>query len=114
MVNKEKIVSKKVMIELKNDLNVELDTNSPNIDKLIADIVANRASIDPTDIKVECDDEKFDCQSFREIVQKVVADLVDDITIEETAVISAQVWVNERTADKDDKEDADAASVDED
>lgn len=106
MASKEKASSDKVTIELTNDSSVELDTNSPDIDKLIAEIVVNREVIKPEDIKVECSDAKFDCKSFQEIVQKVVEDFVNDIAIEATAVSRARTWISERNADEADSEDA--------
>ncbi len=113
MANEEKASSSKVSIELKSGLNVELDTNSPNIEKLIATIVENKEAISPVDIKVECDDEKFDCASFREIVQKAIADLIKDITIEEDAVKAAQEWISRRTADEGEEKESQVREVSE-
>lgn len=101
MVNREKADSSKILIELKSGLDVELYTNSPDIEELIGAIVENRGALGQADIKVVCDDEKFDCASFREIVQKVTADLIEDIAIEEDAVAAAREWIARRAADED-------------
>lgn len=111
MANKEKAASKKVTVELKPGLIIELDTNSPDVDKFIADIVANKETINPANIKVECDDEKFDCESFCEIVQKTVEDLIEDITIEEAAVKAAQGWIAQRNASNAEEEDSQASGA---
>lgn len=106
MANKEKTASKKVMVELKRGIKIELDTNSPDIDKLIAEIVKNKETINPANIKVECDDEKFDCKSFCEIVQKAIGDLIEDITIEKAAVKAAQEWIAQRSVNGAEEGDA--------
>lgn len=96
MANKDSAENNQVTIQLTNDLSVKLNTNSPNIDKLISEIVANRNTIKVDSIRVECDDKKFDRKSFQEIVQKTVIGLINDITIEEAAVNNARKWINER------------------
>lgn len=104
MANKDSAENNQVTIQLTNDSSVELNTNSPNIDNLISEIVANRNTIKADSIKVKCDDKKFDCKSFQEIVQKAVIGLIHDIAIEEAAVNNARKWISERISDKSSQE----------
>lgn len=90
----------KVYIELINGSVVDLETNTPKIDELIKEIVKHRSSIQPEKIRVTCDDEKFDTESFLEIIEKIVKELLEDITIEDSMITNAKKWIIERDQER--------------
>lgn len=66
------------------EASVELTSSSPNLDAFVEKIVAYRDEIDIEKITVTCDDEKFDADSFKEIVSTSIKDFLDAIALEQT------------------------------
>ncbi len=66
------------------DASAELTSSSPNLDAFVEKIVAYRDEIDVETITVTCDDEKFDTDSFKEIVSTSIKDFLEEITLEKT------------------------------
>ena len=66
------------------EASVELTSSSPNLDEFVEKIVAYRDEIDVEKITVTCDDEKFDADSFKEIVSTSIKDFLDAIALEQT------------------------------
>ena len=62
---------------------VELTSSSPDLDRFVGKIVEYKEKIDVEKITVECDDEKFDVSSFREIVTESVRDFLEKVALEQ-------------------------------
>ena len=66
------------------EASIELTSSSPNLDAFVEKIVEYRDEIDVEKITVTCDDEKFDADSFKEIVSTSIKDFLDAIALEQT------------------------------
>ena len=92
------------------DASVELASSSPNLDAFVKKVVAYKEEIDVEKITVTCDDEKFDADSFKEIVSTSIKDFLTSIALEQTKFDEVIAGLKEDQADEDqaDEDQADA------
>lgn len=74
----------KIIIKFGNQLNdIELESNTPNIDSLIKFVIDNRNKINVEDIEVTCDDKNFDEQGFQMIIVNSIKKFLEKIALNE-------------------------------
>ena len=83
------------------DASVELASSSPNLDAFVKKVVAYKEEIDVEKITVTCDDEKFDADSFKEIVSTSIKDFLTSIALEQTKFDEVIAGLKEDQADED-------------
>lgn len=83
------------------DASLELASSSPNLDAFVKKIVAYKDEIDVEKITVTCDDEKFDADSFKEIVSTSIKDFLDAIDLEQAKFDEVIAGLKEDQADED-------------
>ena len=81
------------------DASVELASSSPNLDAFVKKVVAYKEEIDVEKITVTCDDEKFDADSFKEIVSTSIKDFLTSIALEQTKFDEVIAGLKEDQAD---------------
>lgn len=81
------------------DASVELASSSPNLDAFVKKIVAYKDEIDVEKITVTCNDEKFDADSFKEIVSASIKDFLDAIDLEQAKFDEVIAGLKEDQAD---------------
>lgn len=67
------------------DASVELSSNSPDLDEFVGKIVKYKEEIDTEKITVTCDDEKFDTNSFKEIIVTSIKNFLEKVSLEQQA-----------------------------
>lgn len=81
----------KIIINFGRELGaVELESNTPDLDKLIEFVIKNRVKIDIEKIKVLCDDNDFDDNGFQEIIKHSIKNFLDKIVLNEK-LFNAQI-----------------------
>lgn len=81
------------------DASVELASSSPNLDAFVKKVVAYKEKIDVEKITVTCDDEKFDADSFKEIVSTSIKDFLAAIDLEQAKFDEVIAGLKEDQAD---------------
>ena len=71
----------KIKVVLSKDVSVDLESDNPDIKKLVEKVVLNRKEIKPEKIKVECKEKDFDNEGFRKIVVDLIKELLNEIRI---------------------------------
>ncbi len=71
----------KIKVVLSKDVSVDLESDNPDIKKLVEKVVLNRKEIKPEKIKVECKEKDFDKDGFRRIVVDSINNLLTEIKI---------------------------------
>lgn len=86
----------KIKVCLLNKVYVELDSDNPNIRKLVEKIVDNRDKIVPNEVKIECKESNFDSKGFEKIIIELIDKTLDEIRINEKDLEEALKWANEK------------------
>ena len=79
------MASSEVKVTLMPEVEVVLATDNPNIGELVDAAVHYRDLLDVSAIRVVCEDEKFDVQSFTEVIRDSIKQLVEAIELERDA-----------------------------
>lgn len=79
------MASSEVKVTLKPEVEVTLATDNPDIGKLVDETVLCRDSLDISAISVMCEDEKFDVQSFTEVIKDSIKQFIEAIELERDA-----------------------------
>lgn len=74
--------TKKVILKI-NKKEIELTSNTPDMQKIIDFIVENRENINVDEISIETNDEQFDKNGFEEMIKEVVNEYLNKIKLEE-------------------------------
>ena len=73
----------KIKIFLLKKVVVELDSDNPDIRKLIERIVVNKDKIVADEVKIECKESNFDSKGFKKIVVELITKTLKEIKINE-------------------------------
>lgn len=76
------MANSEVKVELAPGLEITLATDNPDIEKLVDAIAEHRDSLDVDSIKVSCEIESFDKESFREVIKTSCEDFLSSIKLE--------------------------------
>lgn len=88
--------SKTITVRLLEGVEVALTSDSPDLQKLVQSIVANRDSIDVEKITVVCDDEKFDSKGFGDIVSAATKSFLDELKVDKEKLDAALAEIKEK------------------
>ena len=88
--------SKTITVKLLEGAEVELTSDSPDLQGLVRSIVENRDSIDPEKISVVCDDEKFDSKGFSEIVSAATKAFLEELKIDKEKLNAALAEIEKK------------------
>lgn len=74
----------KIILVLGEEINVELSSNTPDMQKMIDTIVKNREkiSLDKIDVQIS-ENSNFDKQGFIEMIKNVINAYLEDLKLEE-------------------------------
>lgn len=86
----------KIKVFLLKKVVVELDSDNPDIRKLIERIVVNRDKIMPDEVKIECKESNFDSNGFKKIVVELITKTLKEIKINEKELEEALKWTNDK------------------
>ena len=86
----------KIKVFLLKKVAVELDSDNPDIRKLIERIVVNRDKIMPDEVKIECKESNFDSKGFEKIVVELITKTLKEIKINEKELEEALKWTNDK------------------
>lgn len=86
----------KIKVFLLKQVVVELDSDNPDIRKLIERIVVNRDKIMPDEVKIECKESNFDSNGFKKIVVELITKTLKEIKINEKGLEEALKWTNDK------------------
>lgn len=86
----------KIKVFLLKKVVVELDSDNPDIRKLIERIVVNRDKIMPDEVKIECKESNFDSNGFKKIVVELITKTLKEIKINEKELKEALKWTNDK------------------
>lgn len=79
------MANKIVRVSLAPNHEVSLTNDAPDIDALVKEVVSVRDSFNPDQVKVDCDHEGFDKESFREVVIQAASDFIEAIHLDKEA-----------------------------
>lgn len=88
------MANKIVSVTLAPNHEVLLTSDAPNIDALVKEIVKVRDSFNPDQVKVDCDHDGFDKESFREVVVQAASDFIEEIRLDKEAYDNALKELN--------------------
>lgn len=86
----------KIKVSLFNKVAIELDSDNPDIRKLVEKIVDNRDKIVLNDVKIECKESNFDSKGFKKIVVALISKTLSEIKINEKELEEALKWTNDK------------------
>lgn len=86
----------KIKVSLFNKVAIELDSDNPDIRKLVEKIVDNRDKIVLNDVKIECKESNFDSKGFEKIVIALISKTLNEIKINEKELEEALKWTNDK------------------
>ena len=71
----------KIKVVLSKGISVDLESDNPDIKKLVEKAVLNQKVIKPDNIKIDCKEKDFDNEGFKKIVVDLITKLLDEIKI---------------------------------
>lgn len=86
--------NKKIKIDFGNSINVELDSELPDINEIVKTIVKERDKIDINKIKVTSENDNFDSEGFKQIIKDSFSKFIEEIKIDKNSIKNIQKEIN--------------------
>lgn len=87
--------NKKIKIDFGNSINVELDSELPDINEIVKTIVKERDKIDINKIEVTSENDNFDSEGFKQIIKDSFSKFIEEIKIDKNSIKNIQKKIDE-------------------